>query len=240
MIFAEFSPTQSDAGSTQRLSMSHHAHTWPRLPGVKHRVACHFCDTLHEVLLVEEGLAAHCQQCQAVLYRNRPNSIRRAIAFGITALCLITLVLIFPFITMDAQGNITSVSVPGAVRMLWSSGGPIIAITVAIFVIVLPVALIFGLLYLCIPLTMGKCLPGSAGIMRWFLSIQPWVMVEVFFLGTIISLLKLVKLADIELEIGFWSVAGLMICIAGAVGGIDKIELWDRIELAKSRRKGEA
>jgi len=207
---------------------------------VKHRVACHFCDTLHDVLLVDEGLAAHCQQCQAVLYRNRPNSIHRAIAFGITALCLIALVLIFPFITMDAQGNISSVSVPGAVVMLWESGGPIIACTVAIFVIVLPVALIISLLYLCIPLSHGKCLPGSAGIMRWFLSMQPWVMVEVFFLGAIVSLLKLIKLADIELGIGFWSVAGLMLCIAGAVGGVDKIELWDRIELAESRRKGKA
>ena len=217
--------------------MSHHKHTWPRLPGVEHRVACHFCDTLHDVPLVEEGLAAHCKQCQTVLYRNRPNSIHRALAFGITALCLIVVMLIFPFITMDAQGNITSVSVPGAVAMLWSSGGPIIAITVAIFVILLPIALIFSLPYLCVPLSAGKCLPGSAGIMRWFLSIQPWVMVEVFFLGTIVSLLKLVKLADIELGIGFWSVAGLMLCIAGAVGGIDKIELWDRIELAKSRGK---
>lgn len=220
--------------------MPHHKHTWPRLPGVKHRVACHFCDTLHDVLLVDEGLAAHCKQCQAVLYRNRPDSMHRAIAFAITALCLIALVLIFPFITMDAQGNISSISVPGALGMLWNQGGPVIAITVAIFVIVLPATLICSLLYLCIPLSLGTCLPGSSGIMRWFLSIQPWVMVEVFFLGAIVSLLKLVKLADVELGIGFWAVAGLMLCIAGAVGGIDKIELWDRIELAESRRKVKA
>ena len=187
--------------------------------------------------MLEEGLAAHCKQCQAVLYRNRPNSIQQAIAFGITALCLIALTLIFPFITMDAQGNISSVSVPGAVVMLWKSGGPVIAGSVAIFVIILPIILITSLLYLCIPLTLGKSLPGSAMIMRWFLSIQPWVMVEVFFLGAIVSLLKLVKLADVELGIGFWAVAGLMLCIAGAVGGIDKIELWDRIELAESRGK---
>jgi len=141
---------------------------------------------------------------------------------------------------MNAQGNMNSVTVPGAVVMLWKSGGALIACTVAIFVIVLPVTLICSLLYLCIPLSHGKCLPGSAGIMRCFLSIQPWVMVEIFFLGTIVSLLKLIKLADVELGIGFWSVAGLMLCIAGAVGGIDKIELWDRLELAESRRKGKA
>ena len=62
-------------------------------------------------------------------------------------------------------------------------------------------------------------------------------MVEVFFLGVIVSLLKLVKLADVELGIGFWSVAGLMVCVAGAVGGIDRTELWDRIEIADHQRK---
>ena len=59
----------------------------------------------------------------------------------------------------------------------------------------------------------------------------------VFFLGAMISLLKLVKLAEVDLGIGFWAVAGLMFCLAGAVGGIVKVELWDRIELAKSRGK---
>ena len=204
---------------------------------MNHRVACHFCDTLHEVQVVEEGLAAHCKNCQSILYRNRPNSLQRSVAFGLTALCLMVLIFIFPFITMNAQGNISSVTVPGAVYMLWGSGSPVISMSVAVFVLALPLALLTTLLYLCIPLSFGKTLPGSARVMRSFLALQPWVMVEVFFLGAIVSLLKLVKLADIELGIGFWSVAGLMICIAGAVGGIDRIELWDRIELSDHHRK---
>jgi len=67
--------------------------------------------------------------------------------------------------------------------------------------------------------------------------LQSWVMVEVFFLGTLVSLLKLVKLADITLGLGFWSMVGLMLSLAAAVGGIDKLELWDRIEVAYRRKK---
>lgn len=58
-------------------------------------------------------------------------------------------------------------------------------------------------------------------------------MVEVFFLGAIVSLLKLTKLAEIELGVGFWAVAGLMLSLAGAIGAIDRNELWDRIESAE-------
>jgi paraquat-inducible protein A len=215
----------------------HHHFTWPRLPNVKHRVACHFCDTLHEVDLIEEGRAAHCMECGYVLYRNRASSLQRAVAYGVTALALFMLVLVFPFISMNAQGNLSSVTVPGAVSSLWLEGGHFIAIGVALFVIVLPLSLITCLLYLCIPLLFGKVFPGSRSIMSTFQGLQAWVMVEVFFLGAIVSLLKLVKLADVQLGIGFWSVAGLMVCIAGAVGGIDRTELWDRIEIADFQRK---
>lgn len=202
-----------------------------------HRIACHYCDTVHLVDLIEEGKAAHCQVCGQVLYYNRPASLARAAAFGLTALCLLLIAMIFPFISIDAVGNRSSVSVPGAVAVLWQTGGQLIAIAMALFVIILPSGLVFGLLYLGLPLLVGKALPFSTMVMRMFLGVKAWVMVEVFFLGAIVSLLKLVKLADVNLGIGFWAVMALMFCMAGAVGGIDRIELWDRLELALKQRK---
>ncbi len=200
-------------------------------------MACEFCDTLHQVELIEEGRSAHCMVCGRVLYRNRPSSLQRAVAYGVTALSLLLLIILFPFISMNAQGNLSAVTVPGAITALWLEGGHMIAVSVALFVIVLPFSLIICLLYLCVPLLFGKVWPVSRSIMCTFQGIQGWIMVEVFFLGSIVSLLKLVKVADVELGIGFWSVAGLMVCIAGAIGGIDRIELWDRIEIADQQRK---
>ncbi|WP_411826351.1 paraquat-inducible protein A [Luteolibacter sp. AS25] len=215
----------------------HHSHTWPRVEGRDHWVACHFCDAQHSVTLIEEGEVAHCLECGQVLYRNRKASLTRAVAYGITALCLMAMAMLFPFISMDAFGNKGVVSVPGAVLSLWEAGGAGISIAIAVFVIGLPFFMISSLLYLCVPLMKGRALPYAVRVMRGFLAVQPWVMVEVFFLGAMISLLKLVKLADVDLGIGFWAVAGLMFCMAGAVGGIDRVELWDRLELAVRRRR---
>jgi paraquat-inducible protein A len=63
---------------------------------------------------------------------------------------------------------------------------------------------------------------------------EPWNMVEVFLLGVLVSLLKLAKVADVQFGIGFWAFAGVMLCMAGAVAGIDREELWDRLEVADS------
>ncbi|MGC6466218.1 MAG: paraquat-inducible protein A [Akkermansiaceae bacterium] len=214
---------------------SDHQQTWPRLSGERHRVICHFCDTVHEVPLLEEGRAAHCSNCGALMYRNQANSLHRSVAFGVTAMSLLILTMIFPFISVSTGGSKTVMTVPGAIAMLWNTGGQFIALCVSLFVIVLPFALISTLLYICVPLIFGKALPGCRLLTRGIFTIQPWVMVEVFFLGAIVSLLKLVSLAEVSLGIGFWAVSGLMLCMAGAVSGIDRMELWDRIEVARHK-----
>lgn len=215
--------------------MSHHHHfTWPRLPGIRHQVACSLCDSLHEADLVEEGQAATCRQCGAVLYRNRRGSLARSVAFALTALVFFVLMCLFPFITLEAQGNTVSVSVPGAVTRLWAEGGRFVSLCVALFVIAIPLLELILLLSLCFPLLFGRAWPLSRPILRLFHELQAWGMVEVFFLGAVVSLLKLTKLASIDLNVGFWATAGLMIGLAGAVGAIDRLELWDRLESAQS------
>lgn len=59
-------------------------------------------------------------------------------------------------------------------------------------------------------------------------------MIEVFLLGVLVSLLKLAKVAEVEFGLGFWAFAVLMLCMAAAVAGIDRDELWDRLEVAGS------
>ena len=45
---------------------------------------------------------------------------------------------------------------------------------------------------------------------------------------------KIAKVADVHFGVGFWAFAGVMLCTAAAVSGIDREELWDRMEVARS------
>lgn len=69
---------------------------------------------------------------------------------------------------------------------------------------------------------------------RWISFTEPWNMIEVFLLGVLVSLIKLGKLAELEFGVGFWAFGILMFCMAAAVAAIDKKELWDRLEVAKT------
>jgi paraquat-inducible protein A len=207
---------------------------WPKPPGGPRHSVCHFCDTLHDAFPVPEGTAARCLCCGAVLYQNRPASLVRATAFSLTALVLMVVVHTFPFLTMDAASMRTSLSLTTAARSLIEEGSPIVGSAVALFTIITPVILACGLIYVCAPLLFGRAAPGAMFVTRWMSKTEPWNMIEVFLLGVLVSLLKLAKVADLHFGTGFWAFAALMLCMAAAVASIDRDELWDRLEVAKS------
>ncbi len=206
---------------------------WPKPPGGPHFSACHFCDTLHEAEPLPEGRAARCRCCGAVLYQNRPASLARVSAFSSAALILMVVVSQFPFLTMDAAGLRTTLDLISAARALIAQGSPLLGIALALFTIVTPLSLASGLLYVCAPLMVGKIAPGAIHMAKWLNRAEPWNMIEVFLLGVLVSLLKLDKLAEVHFGLGFWAFAAVMVCMAAAIAGIDRDELWDRLEVAR-------
>lgn len=207
---------------------------WPKPRGGPHRAVCHFCDTLHEALPLPEGTAARCKCCGAVLYQNRPASLVRATAFSLTSLILMGLMHFFPFLVMDAGSVRTTLNLSSASMALFDQGNPILGTALVLFTIAAPVALALGLIYVCGPLLYGRVAPGGFFVAKWLNRMEPWNMIEVFLLGVLVSLLKLGKVADVHFGLGFWAFGVLMFCMAAAVASIDRDELWDRLEVAKS------
>ncbi|NJM38054.1 MAG: paraquat-inducible protein A [Akkermansiaceae bacterium] len=206
--------------------------TWPKPPGGPHYTVCHFCDTLHESAPVPEGTAARCKCCGAVLYQNRPASLVRATAFSLAALILMVVVHSFPFLIMDAKPFYRTLNLAPATYALLTEGSPILGAALALFTIVAPIILAGGLVYVCLPLMFGHAAPGAVVVARWMNKTEPWNMIEVFLLGILVSLLKLNQLAEVSFGAGFWAFGALMLCMAAAVAGIDRDELWDRLEVA--------
>lgn len=143
------------------------------------------------------------------------------------------LVHLFPFMTMDAAGIRTSLSLTNAASELINQGSPILGCGVALFTIVAPVVMAVGLIYVCGPLLFGRAAPGAFLVMRWLSRTEPWNMIEVFLLGVLVSLLKLTRVAELHFGLGFWAFAVLMLSMAAAIASIDRDELWDRLEVAR-------
>lgn len=210
----------------------HHGLSWPQIRDGPLQVACHFCDTLQESPRLREGDAAYCCGCSKLLYRNRPHSLARATSFSSAGLVFMVIAHSYPFLTMKSGSLGTELTLAESVLVFWQQDDYLLAAATAFFTILSPLALLGGLLYVTAPLRSGRAWPGAAAVTRWFQRIEPWSMLEVFLLGLLVSLLKLGHLADLTFGIGLWALAGVVVCTSAAIAGIDRQELWDRLEIA--------
>ena len=85
-------------------------------------IACHECDLLQRETAVPPGGTARCARCDAVLYRNRPDSLNRSLAFAVGAAVFFVIANAFPLVGLEVQGERVQTTLFGAARALYVLG----------------------------------------------------------------------------------------------------------------------
>ncbi len=198
---------------------------------------CDECDTLTTVRRVPAGVTATCGACGNVLFRERRDSIRRALAFNIAALILLVIAHAFPFMTFTMEGNSTAGTIPASIVALWEDGSWEIAIVVFVLASLMPFARLGLGIWVLLPLLWNRLAPGTAELFALFARSRTWAMTEVYLLGLLVAYTKLVDLATITLGPAIWAFGALMVCIAAADNALDPRAVWWR--LAPQNRLGD-
>ena len=201
-------------------------------------VACHECDLLQRMIMLPEGGKAACRRCGALLYRRTRDSLDRTLAFTLAAAVLLIVANLFPIVGLDAQGNRTSTTLFGTVRTLYDDGMRSVAALVFVTTILMPLLDVGAMLYMLLPVKFGWVPQGLPAMFRLVQTVRPWGMVEVFMLGTLVSLAKLSHIAHVQPGIALWSFGVLMFLVAAAAASFDADELWSRVEAIAPRPQG--
>ena len=196
-------------------------------------IACHECDLLQREVPLAAGGAARCTRCGAVLYRNQPDGLDRTLAYALGAAVLFVVANAFPIVGLEAQGLRTSTTLLGTVRTLHDQDMTSVAGLVFVTTVLMPAIQIGALLYLLLPLKLGRVPHGLPAVFRLVHAVRPWGMVEVFMLGTLVSLAKLAHLAHVVPGIALWSFGALMFLVAAAAAAFDSQALWARVEAVR-------
>jgi paraquat-inducible protein A len=191
--------------------------------------ACHECDLLQREPTLPPGGVACCRRCNAVLFRDIPDSIDRALAFTLGAAFLFIISNVFPIVGLEAAGIRSSTSLYGAVEMIWKNDMEGVAALVFITTILIPAVQLSLMLYVLLPLKLGQAPQGLAPILRVLQSVRPWSMTQVFILGVLVALVKLVHLAHVVPGIALWTFGGLILLFTGAMASFNMHELWNMV-----------
>lgn len=195
-------------------------------------VACHSCDLLHVRTALPEGGKAYCTRCGELLYSESPKAIETALALSVSSLLLFATAHLLPFITINIEGNETTIFLVSTIQTLTEIDNRLLAMGDIFLLLIAPLMVLLIDMLLLFRLRFARA--GTTALSRHLLliagHITPWNMLEIFLLGVLVSIVKLASMAEITLHQGFWAFVGLVLINLVIAVNIHPETLWRALE----------
>ena len=195
-------------------------------------MACHECDLLHRIDGLPEGATSICSRCGAVLVSHKRDSLDRSLALTLTGLILFAMANAYPLLAIKSGSLYKATTLMGGVEVLYAAGMWQIALLVFLTAILFPFLDLVSRLTILIPLKMNKKPRNVSFIMSFMQSINPWGMMDVFMLGILVSLVKLIKMMKVIPGVSLFAFVMLIFVLAGIAATFDPHLAWEKEERA--------
>jgi paraquat-inducible protein A len=175
-------------------------------------IACHECDALFHKRALPQRTSAKCPRCGSLLYRSISSNLDKICAMTLAALVTFVIAQGFPIVELDANGLTSQTTLIGAIVALWNEQMELMAVLVFCSTILFPLCELLA--------------PGFNALLRGIQFVRPWGMIEVFMLGVLVTLVKMVSIARVIPEAALFAFGALTLMFAVVVS-FDPRALWD-------------
>ena len=189
---------------------------------------CHECGLKVRVPLLDNKHKALCPRCGYKLTSHRIDGDARISAYAITALLFLLLSLPFEFIEFSAGGKTQTMSIPTGLIILMESHYVALAILESLFILFIPALIICSVLVLQGLKDIRAESRLAAQLVRSIFTLLPWSMAEIFLISVLVSLIKIVSLADISLGYSFYCFCLFVIFNTLMLKNLDEYQLKKR------------
>nr|WP_205598952.1 paraquat-inducible protein A [Aeromonas rivipollensis] len=191
--------------------------------------ACEECDLLVPATQLAVGEASNCNRCGHVLSRHLPEQEHRPIAYGFAAIIMFVLSNTFTFMSFSAKGIGQEMTFFQCITTLVEQGYLFLSAVLSLTLIGLPLVYIGSTMLVLWRLDTNMHSNALRSLSRLLCRIKPWLMVDVFLIGVLISLVKLMSMADIKMGLSFWAFVGYTLLLIKMISSIDQMWLWQRL-----------
>ena len=174
-------------------------------------VACHECDLLMRKPHLALGEKAQCPRCGYELYAHRYKVVERSLALVIAALLLYIPANFLPIMQLNLLGQASQDTVWSGVLGLFNTGMQ--GIAVVVFLCSMGIPLLKLLCQLAVLLSIRWDIGRSYGLLiyRIYHHLRDWGMLEVYFMGVLVAIVKLSDLAELSLGLGLVCFVSLLL-----------------------------
>lgn len=155
----------------------------------------------------------------------------RTLAASMGAVILLIAALVFPFLELSVAGVTRKASLLDAAFAFADTMIAPLSIGTTLLIVVLPVIRAIAVTRAVLPLRLGH--PPSAAARRAFRlasRLRPWAMAEVFIIGVIVALVKIIGMATVTLGPAFWAMSALLLVVVIEGLSLDEWSIWQMLE----------
>ena len=196
---------------------------------VEQLVACHECDLLMRKPVLQDGESAECPRCGYELFSHRHHVVRRSLALVLTALLLYVPANFLPIMQLNLLGQTSQDTVWSGVLGLYESGMQ--GIAVVVFLCSMAVPLLKLLCQLLVLLSIRLDFGRVYGLLlyRIYHHMREWGMLEVYFMGILVAIVKLMDLADLSLGLGLFCFIALLLVQVWLEVTMSPHQIWEAL-----------
>ncbi len=175
------------------------------------------------------GETSSCPRCGHVLSRHLPQQERRPLAYGFAALIMFALSNVFTFMSFSSHGVGQEMTFLQCITTLVEQGYLFLGAVLSLTLIGLPLVYVGSIMLVLWRLDKEMHSRALRSLGRLLCRIRPWLMVDVFLIGVLISLVKLMGMADIKMGLSFWAFVGYTVLLIKMMASLDRMWLWQRL-----------
>ncbi|MFB9885457.1 paraquat-inducible protein A [Balneatrix alpica] len=190
---------------------------------------CHECDALVDLPELQPGQDAFCPHCGAHLASARPDTLRQTLALALAGLLLYVPANLLPLLSMDVMGQHRQVTLWEAVLALYQNGAWVAAGLVLLCSMLVPLLELWILFQVSLLLLLKQRWGVRTLFAAWYW-LRDWGMLEVYMISILVSMVKLLDMAQIHIGLGLYTFAAMLL-VALLIGlTCDPHEIWQRLE----------
>ena len=193
-------------------------------------VACFQCDALYDKPVLLQGQTANCSRCGAELTERKVNAIARSFYLSLAGIIFALPAIFLPLIGIRLAGQYNEASLFDCILILLDRGFFMIASAVFLFVIAVPIVRLVGALYLSYHFKFQRLKPSLLNFFRAYHHLRNWAMLNVFMLGIVVSMYKLIDDTELSLNLGLLAFIMWLICSTMASNALDQDYIWEKLE----------
>lgn len=195
-----------------------------------HLTACHECDLLLHLPHGSTNTRTRCPRCGYTLVVHHKDGLIAPFCASMAALILFLPANFFPLMAIRIGELRQDATIWEGISLMWAEEFYWVSFMVLLTAILVPAIELTLLFVVSLLALLRRGRRTMIFSLKWLQRLTDWGMLEVYMIAILVSIVKLVDLADLITDLGLYFFSGLLLMTTYAFSKFDPHQVWEVID----------